>query len=219
MMTHDIPPIGRRSLLTFAATVFVAVIPWRPAAAETTDGAAASAPIQQLDAALLAAMKAGRSTPFAQRFAALTPVIEQTFDLDAVLAASIGLRWPDLPSDQKQRLLAVFRRYTVASYTANFDNFTGQTFQISPAARSVGNGEVVVQTKIIAADGSSNQLDYVMRNGPSGWRAVDVLADGSISHVAVQRSDFRHLLTSGGVPALLGGLQQKVANLSGGMLA
>jgi len=218
-MTHDIPPIGRRGLLTFAATAFVAAIPWRPAAAETTDGAGASAPIQQLDAALLAAMKSGRSTPFAQRFAALAPVIEQTFDLDAVLAASIGLRWPDLPSDQKERLLAVFRRYTVASYAANFDNYTGQTLQISPAARSVGNGEVVVQTKIIAADGSSNQLDYVMRNGPSGWRAVDVLADGSISRVAVQRSDFRHLLASGGVPALLGGLQQKVANLSGGMLA
>jgi phospholipid transport system substrate-binding protein len=219
MMTYDITPIGRRGLLSFAATAFVAGIPWRPTAAETTDGAGASAPIQQLDAALLAAMKAGRNTPFAQRFAALAPVIEQTFDLDAVLAASIGLRWPDLPGDQKERLLAAFRRYTVASYAANFDNYTGQTLQVSPAARSVGNGEVVVQTKIIAADGSSNQLDYVMRNGPSGWRAVDVLADGSISRVAVQRSDFRHLLASGGVPALLGGLQQKVANLSGGMLA
>ena len=218
MMQH-IPPIGRRGLLSFAATAFAAVIPWRPAAAGIADGAGASAPIQQLDAALLAAMKAGRSTRFAQRFDALAPVIEQTFDLDAVLAASVGLRWPDLPGDQKAQLLAAFRRYTVASYAANFDNYAGQTLQISPAARSVGNGEVVVETKLTATDGSSHQLDYVMRNGPSGWRAVDVLADGSISRVAVQRSDFRHLLASGGVPALLGGLQQKVANLSGGMAA
>jgi len=217
-MQH-ISPMGRRGLLSFAATAFVATMPWRPAAANTTDDAGATAPIQQLDAALLASMKAGRSTPFAQRFAALAPVIEQTFDLDAVLAASVGLRWSDLPGDDKARLLAAFRRYTVASYAANFDNYTGQTLQVSPDARSVGNGEVVVKTKIIAADGSSNQLDYVMRNGPSGWRAVDVLADGSISRVAVQRSDFRHLLTSGGVPGLLGGLQQKVSNLSGGMAA
>jgi phospholipid transport system substrate-binding protein len=218
MMQH-ISPIGRRGLLSFASTVFVAAIPWRQATADTTNDAGSAAPIQQLDAALLAAMKAGRSTPFVQRFAALAPVIEKTFDLDAVLAASVGLHWPELPSDQKAQLLAVFRRYTVASYAANFDNYTGQTFRIAPDARNVGNGEVVVQTKLIAADGSSNQLDYVMRNGPSGWRAVDVLADGSISRVAVQRSDFRHLLTSGGVPALLGGLQHKVANLSGGMLA
>jgi phospholipid transport system substrate-binding protein len=58
-----------------------------------------------------------------------------------------------------------------------------------------------------------------MRNGPSGWKAVDVLANGSISRVAVQRSDFRELLASGGVPALMAALQRKVANLSGGMAA
>jgi phospholipid transport system substrate-binding protein len=58
-----------------------------------------------------------------------------------------------------------------------------------------------------------------MRNGPAGWKVADVLADGSISRVAVQRSDFRHLLTSGGVPALMAGLQHKIASLSGGMPA
>ena len=30
-----------------------------------------------------------------------------------------------------------------------------------------------MQTKLVAADGSTNQLDYVMRNGPAGWKAVD----------------------------------------------
>ena len=44
---------------------------------------------------------------------------------------------------------------------------------------------------------------------------MDVLMDGSISRVAVQRSDFRSLLSSGGAPALVAGLQHKVANLSG----
>jgi ABC-type transporter MlaC component len=58
-----------------------------------------------------------------------------------------------------------------------------------------------------------------MRNGPAGWKAVDVLADGSISRVGVQRSDFRHVLASGGVPALTVALRQKVANLSDGVLA
>ena len=50
-------------------------------------------------------------------------------------------------------------------------------------------------------------------------KAVDVLADGSISRVAVQRSDFRDLLRNGGVPALITALRQKVVTLSGGMLA
>lgn len=218
-MTHDIPSIGRRGVLGLAITTCVIAIPWPPARAEDANNAGPAAPVQRLDAALLAAMKAGLSIPFAQRFATLVPVIEQTFDLDAILAASIGLGWLALPSDQKAQLLAAFRRYTVASYVANFDSYTGQMFQISPTLRGVGNIEVIVQTKIVPPDGSATRLDYVMRNGPSGWKAVDVLADGSISRVAVQRSDFRHLLTSGGAPALLAALEHKVASLSGGMLA
>jgi phospholipid transport system substrate-binding protein len=43
-----------------------------------------------------------------------------------------------------------------------------------------------------------------------------VLADGAISRVAVQRSDFRSLLMRGGAPALAASLQQKTADLGGG---
>jgi phospholipid transport system substrate-binding protein len=214
-MTHDFLSIGRRRfLLTLAVPAVVTAIPWHPAGAATDNGAEAIAPIQRLDAALLAAMKAGRGTSFEQRYAALAPVVEQTFDLDAVLAGSVGLGWSGLPNDQKAQLLAAFRRYSVASYAASFDNFNGQAFQVLPTVRSVGNGEVIARSKFVSGDGSVTPFDYVMRNGPSGWQAVDVLADGSISRVAVQRSDFRSLLASGGVPALVTALQHKVANLA-----
>jgi phospholipid transport system substrate-binding protein len=216
-MPNNTGAIGRRGLLGLAIPALVAATAWHTARADT--GADAAAPIQRLDAALLAAMKAGRGTAFTQRYTSLEPVIEQTFDLDAVLAASIGLTWVEMPSDRKAQLFAAFRRYTVASYAANFDNYAGQAFQIAPALRSVGNGDVIVSTEIIAADSTSHRLDYVMRNTVSGWKAVDVLADGSISRVAVQRSDFRHLLNGGGALALMAGLQRKVASLSGGMLA
>ncbi len=206
-MSDSTITIGRRGLLALAIPALVAASTCHTARGETE--ADAAAPIQRLDAALLAAMKAGRGTAFSQRYTSLEPVIEQALDLDAVLGASIGLAWAGMPNDQKAQLLAAFRRYTVASYAANFDNYTGQTFQIAPAVRSVGNGDVIVSTEIIATDGTSHRLDYVMRKSAFGWKAVDVLADGSISRVAVQRSDFRHLLNSGGTPALIAGLQQK----------
>jgi phospholipid transport system substrate-binding protein len=55
-----------------------------------------------------------------------------------------------------------------------------------------------------------------MHRGPQGWKAVDVLEDGTISQVAVQRSDFRQILQSGGAPALVVSLQQKTRELSSG---
>ena len=206
---------GRRSVLTLGAAAFFAVaVPWRQAEAEN----AAALPVEQLDNALLAAMKAGGAAPFAARYATLAPVIEQVFDLEKVLAGSVGFSWPTLPAAQKARLAAAFRRYTVATYVANFDSYDGQSFEILPAVRDVGNGEVVVQTRLNRRDKAPVALDYVMRRGADGWKVVDVLTDGSISRVAVQRSDFQELLASGGVPALTAGLARKVENLSGGML-
>jgi phospholipid transport system substrate-binding protein len=216
-MTSDkIPPIARRHLLGLAIAGSVVAIPWWAARAQTAGNPSATVPIQQLDDALLAAMKAGGSTPFDERYRALAPVVEKVFDLDAVLAASIGLSWRTLAAAEQTALEAAFRRYTVSSYATSFDSYNGQSFQVSPAVRTLGNGEVIVQSRLMRADGSSVGLDYVMRRGPSGWQAVDVLTDGSISRVAVQRSDFRELLNSGGAPALVAGLQHKVANLSGG---
>jgi phospholipid transport system substrate-binding protein len=162
-------------------------------------------------------MKAGPRTPFADRYRSLDPVVAQVFDLDAVLAASIGLSWATLSSAQKAQLATAFRRYTVSSYVANFDSYNGQSFQVLPTVRTVGNGEVVVQTQLLRTNDSPVRLDYVMHRGPAGWQVVDVLMDGSISRVAVQRSDFRELLSGGGVHALTAGLDRKVGNLSGGM--
>ena len=220
MTTHETTMTRRRSLFAFGtAAALAAAIPWRLANAAAVGGATPGAPVQQLDDALLAAMKTGPGTPFAERYHALSPVVEQVFDLDAVLARSVGPSWASMPPAQQAALAAAFRRYTVSSYLANFNSYNGQSFQVLPDVRQVGDGQVVVQSRLLRTSGSPVALDYVMSRGPGGWRAVDVLTNGTISRVAVQRSDFRELLSSGGVPALTASLQQKVASLSGGMLA
>ncbi len=37
----------------------------------------------------------------------------------------------------------MFRRFTVASYVANFDGYDGEKFEILPQARMVGGDEIV----------------------------------------------------------------------------
>jgi phospholipid transport system substrate-binding protein len=120
-----------------------------------------------------------------------------------------------MSADQQAALQQAFRRYTIANFAANFDSYSGETIQVNPEPRSLPNGDEIVTTKIIPTSGSPTTLAYVMRQTPSGWKAVDILADGAISRVATQRSDFRGLLTRGGGPALVQSLRDKVATLSG----
>ena len=186
------------------------------AAGAASDQAAIVAPIAALNAGLIRVMQAGKTAPFQQRFDMLAPTIDRAFDLPHILEVSVGAAWSTLAQAQRDALLATFRRYTVASYVDNFDSFDGQHFDLQPQTRPVVGGEQVVLTRIVARSGETHQLDYVMRSTADGWKAVDVLADGSISRVAVQRSDFRHLLDRGGATALMASLKQKVEDLSRG---
>jgi phospholipid transport system substrate-binding protein len=207
MTTHR---LARRGILAATAAILTHVASPPLAFADVP----VLVPAHQLINGLLRVMKAGQGTPFSQRFDMLAPVIDQTFDLTAILKESVGFAWDSLPPDQQTALTQAFRRYTVASYVNSFDEFNGQRFLVNPETRSVGSEEVV-RTQIIPTTGQGHDLDYVMREGPAGWRIVDVLADGSISRVAVQRSDFRRLVRDGGASALAQSLQSKSAVLAG----
>jgi phospholipid transport system substrate-binding protein len=145
----------------------------------------------------------------------LASVIARTFDLDGILESSVGPRWATLPPEQQSALKEAFRRYTIAIYVTNFDTFSGQRFEVQPNSVPTG-GDQIVQTRIVPAAGEAHRLDYVLRQVGGSWKVVDVLADGSISRVAVQRSEMRTPLTNGGGPALLDRLQKKTAEMSGG---
>jgi phospholipid transport system substrate-binding protein len=204
-----------RRAAPFLAAALLLMLPVASAPAESTDQGAA-APIEALDQALMGIMKAGRQTPFQQRAATLAPIIDQAFDLPEILKISVGPGWSALPAEQQAALLVAFRRYTIASYVDNFDSYDGQRFAISPTTRQLGDDRQVVDTQIIPTTGAGHTLDYVMKKTDAGWKVVDVLADGSISRVAVQRSDFSALFDKGGAPALQARLQEKTDALSRG---
>ena len=201
--------LARRGVLIGALAA-----PWVAKAADPD----ASSPIAALNSGLIAAMRSGKATPFPQRYAALLPVVDRAFDLGAVLQAVVGPRWAGLPAAQQAQLLDVFRKYTVATYVANFDGFGGERLDVLPDSRSIGADQVVA-TQIAPASGAPTRIDYVMRRTASGWRAVDVYLNGTISQVAVQRSDFRSLLGTGDAGPLIASLQRKIADLSRGTLS
>lgn len=204
--------LQRRHLLCLALAGAVA-----PRLVHATAPPGPAAPIAALYAALEALMRAGAGTPFRQRFHRIAPVIDSTLDLPTILRSSVGARWTTLDAATQVALHKAFRRFTVATYVANFDKYDGERFELSPTLRQVG-AEQVVQSHIIQGNGEQIRLDYIMRQTGAGWRAVDILMDGAISRVAVQHSDFRALLRDGGATALIASLEQKTADLAGGSM-
>ncbi len=189
------------------------------AAARVAAASDAAEPINELNRALLTVMKAGNAMPFPRRYEMLAPTVERVFDLPGILRTSVGPRWASLGSQEQTDLAEVFRRFTVASYVASFAKYTGERFEVLPDSRPGAGGEIV-ETRIVPASGSPVRIDYVLRQVGDDWKVVDVLLNGSISRVAVQRSDFRSLLgVASNASGLIASLQRKVADLSGGTLS
>src|SRR4051794_2461616 len=108
---HNGAPIGRRWLLAVAAVS--AAWPLRGRAEGTARAAEAQKPVSELYAGLQGAMQMGSSgAGFQQRFARLAPVIDRTFNLDAILRTSVGLRWGSLDEASRRDLANVFRTFT-----------------------------------------------------------------------------------------------------------
>ena len=202
----------RRALLIAAV-----LVPSLGAAAELPPPAVS---VQVLTDGLIRIMKAGRAVPFAERMRMLTPAVEQVFDLPLILRRSVGTKWPGFTDTAKAQLLHAFETFTISTWVANFDSFEGETFEISPELRLVPP-DTIVQTRLVPKSGDATRLDFVMREvgaavqgGPGVWRAVDILLNGSISRVAVQRSDFRAIIDSGDPGPLIALLQSKTAALA-----
>ncbi len=217
------PRMGRRQMLQLILVATCLMPLPAEAVADTAAGSdALTGPIVALNAGLLAEMQNGRAVPFATRYVHLAPVIERVFDLPIILRASIGPLWAGLAQNDQTQLLDAFRAYTVSTYVANFDSYGGQRFVILPDPRSVGEG-VVVATQIVPLSGTPARIDYVLRpeQGDGGvlWKVIDIMLDGSISQVALQRSQFRGFLGDGGVGNLIAVLRRKAADLSAGAVS
>ena len=70
--------------------------------------------------------------------------------------------------------------------------------------------DVVVETRIVKSKGDVTRLDYLLRQDQGGRRISDVYLDGSISQLAVHRSEFHSILRREGVDGLVMALNRKV---------
>ncbi len=180
-----------------------------------TAAAEPAAVIEGFHATLLNVMKDAAKLGVNGRYDVLASEIDKDFDLRRMIRVAAGKFWRRADGAARAKVLASFRRLSIATYAAQFDGWSGQTF-ITLARRPGPQGTVLVQTKIISPGGDDAALTYVLKERARGngeWRIVDVLLDGSISQLAVRRSEYQRVLKSSGLKGLIKVLDAKAGEL------
>ena len=164
---------------------------------------------------LLATMKDGGILGQSGRYSRLAPMVDRLFDVPFMTRLAIGPSWARMPAAQQQRLIEAFRHYIVATYSDRFDSWSGEQLQVT--GEQPYNTDVIVQTKIAKPNGETTTLNYLMHQNQGSWQISDVYLDGTISQLAVQRSEFNSILRREGVDGLVMALDRKVDLLSHGL--
>jgi phospholipid transport system substrate-binding protein len=193
--------VTARLFFAFAA----ALILWT-GSAQAASGSASDA-IRKFYDVLLQTMKTGPALGAAGRYRALQPAVAETFDLPYMTTLAVGPKWADLSPSERAQVISAFQNYTVANYANQFDAYNGQQFRVSGEQRR--DTDTIVDTDIVKGDGTSVAVKYRMHSADGNWRIIDVYLDGSISQLAIRRSEFSSVLNQQGVDGLIATLNQK----------
>ena len=186
------------------------------ATADETADVPATSPsnvVDTLNVALLGVMKDAEELGYEGRCERLSPVLPNLYDIPFMAQKSVGRYWKTTTDAERQHLIETFTEFTIANYAGNFDGYSGQTFETLGEEEST-HGTMIVLSRLIDPKGETIQLNYRLRPVNGDWRIIDVYLNGTVSELALRRSEYSSLIQREGLDSLIVALNQKITNLS-----
>lgn len=171
--------------------------------------------VDSLHSELLDVMKEAATLGYQGRYSRLVPVLNELFDIPFMAKKSVGRYWKTVDEQGRARLLATFGRFTVANYAGRFSDYSDQYFETLKVVEST-HGTFLVHSKLVTPNGETVQLNYRLRPVDDGWRIIDVYLNGTVSELALRRSEYSSLIQREGFDALLTALDERISALESG---
>ncbi len=178
---------------------------------ETRTGSPAKT-IETFHAGLIDIMKHAKELGIQGRIDRLTPLMEETFDLDFMASKAVGRHWRKLSDEDKKRWIETFTRFTTANYAGRFTGYTGEKF-VTKSVEEAPRNTRMVMTEIIVPDDKNVQLNYRLIERDGKWKVIDVFLDGTVSELALRRSEYSSALKRNGFEQLLASVETKIKDL------
>lgn len=164
--------------------------------------------IKNFNAALLEAMKKADQLGYSGRYKLLDPVIRDSFALSFMAQQSLGRHGKSLKSEERDLLIKMYTDWTIATYAARFDSYSGEKFEVVSESNP-SQGTVTVISKLIKGNGDEISFHYLMRKIEAAWRVVDIQISG-VSQLALTRAQFTGVFREKGLNGLISMLKEKI---------
>lgn len=163
--------------------------------------------VNQLHEALLKAMREGEKLGYKGRYGRLEPVVREVFDFKVIARFAVGPFWDKLSEEQQKLLQEKLAQYAIASYAAEFKDYSGETFEIvevRPFRRRFRTVKALLKTP-----DEEVEFLYLLRKVGDRWKIFDVRANG-VSDLALKRAQFTEILEKDDFDILIKKLDEKI---------
>ncbi|MBI3446549.1 MAG: ABC transporter substrate-binding protein [Magnetospirillum sp.] len=173
---------------------------------------APEAVVRSFNETLIDVMKNGPKLGFKGRVDKLRPSVGATYDMASMTKSTLGTAASKLTPEEAAKLADTYSAFSVATYAAQFDEWDGERFEVGEP-RAAAAGSTIVPSWIVPKAGDATQIDYVMRQDQGQWKVIDVLFDGTVSQVAVRRSEFVSIFRARGFTGLIETIEKQTVAL------
>jgi phospholipid transport system substrate-binding protein len=176
-----------------------------------------TAVVDRLHGTFLSVMKEATTLGYQGRYDRFAPLLAQTFDFEFMARFVLGAGWNDLSAADQQRWVEAFQRLTTATYAGRFKGYTGEQFK-TLGQEAAAQDTVFVKTVIDRTDADDVELTYRLRGTEAGWRIIDIYQKGTVSELALRRSEYSAVLKRDGFEKLLEVVNAKIADYAAGKI-
>jgi len=170
----------------------------------------AQKPVDRLNSVLIEVMKGGKQMGYEGRYKKLDPVVKDTFEFEAVSLIALGGHWKKLDVDQKTAFMVKITDLSVATYAAQFKEYSNESFQFQ-TVQELKSGNVMVSYNLVAPNEQPIKFEYMVRLVNNQWKIINIVVDG-ISDLAIKKAQYTSVIDREGFDALLAKLSQKITD-------
>lgn len=156
---------------------------------------------------------ANKQMPTQDREEKFRDLLQTGFDIPRISRFVLGRYWTGATDQQRQEFTQLFQDWIVRTYSARFNDYSGETIQVT-GTRPESDTTTVVLSQFISPSGAppAKVEWHVRKNGANDYDIVDVSVEG-VSMALTQRDEIAAVAdrSGGSVDGLNQALQQKVA--------
>jgi len=129
-------------------------------------------------------------------------------DFEEAARLAVGRAWRQAAPEQRQQIVAEFRRMLMRTYSNAISAYQGQQMKVLPLRMKDGETDVTVRNQYLRPGATAVQVDYQMHKVGDSWKIYDIIVEG-VSLVLTYRSEFDAVVKESGVDGLIKRIAQK----------